>query len=495
MKKIFLTGVVVASLFVNSFSADKYPFVINVNKKYIYVNNDGTLAIPKIFQQAFDFSSNGFARVKINNKYSFIDKNGKTLSEEDVNKKSSSKSATENENYMGVYPELINDKYGYIDQKTKKIVIEAKFDSAENFSKNGLAAVGIRYEKSGLSKLFSSFNKGAESTYTKYGYIDTKGIYVIEPKFDGASNFDDNGLARVVIDGDAGVINEKGEWIIKLGKFPNLGNFGKNGLAWVSVTGYDDGAGYINTKGEWVVEPYRYSQLYPFDEKNNLARVQSKDWKYGYINAKGEVAIEPKYYYAFDFESNGLAKVQPYKDPQCNQPVECGTNQILITPDGNEYTGKAYKILKNSANEHDFMMQVSPQYRADFERKEKERIKREAEEERRRAQERRKQQEIDNSRPIDYVSVKIERICGWLCSFKNLNISGGPGNFSNSFNGADAGAIHKGYNGQIAGRYTWSAEASDGSEFCSGSFYVSGKKRNVTINVYKGCSDPYINEF
>jgi hypothetical protein len=114
---------------------------------------------------------------------------------------------------------------------------------------------------------------------------------------------------------------------------------------------------------------------------------------------------------------------------------------------------------------------------------------REAEEERRRAQERGRQQEIDNGRPIDFVSVQSESIC-MLCLAENLQISGNPGRFDPSYNKASSGTIYKGWNGQLAGNYSWSGRFGygDNKEYCAGSFYLSGKKRNVKINVYSGFS-------
>ena len=42
-----------------------------------------------------------------------------------------------------------------------------------------------------------------------WGYINTKGEYVVEPKFDNANSFSD-GIAWIKIDGKIGYINTKG---------------------------------------------------------------------------------------------------------------------------------------------------------------------------------------------------------------------------------------------------------------------------------------------
>lgn len=97
-----------------------------------------------------------------------------------------------------------------------------------------------------------------------------------------------------------------------------------------------------------------------------------------------------------------------------------------------------------------------------------------------------------SSSSIPYVMINFDSVCGFaLCSDKNLSISGGPGSFSPSYSGADAGAIHKGSNG-LAGTYNWSADFDNYG--CSGSFRLSGTKKNLTISSHKNCSTTY-NEY
>ncbi len=142
-----------------------------------------------------------------------------------------------------------------------------------------------------------------------------------------------------------------------------------------------------------------------------------------------------------------------------------------------------------------------------FAKSEKERKEREALAEKKRKERlaRKRQQERENQRrysssnspgssssQLDYVMVNFSSTCGFaLCSDKNLSISGGPGSFSPSFSGAASGAIHKGYNG-LAGRYNWSAQLDN--KTCSGSFNLSGRKRNLYLSVYDNCSDAGFNE-
>ena len=131
--------------------------------------------------------------------------------------------------------------------------------------------------------------------------------------------------------------------------------------------------------------------------------------------------------------------------------------------------------------------------RLERKRKEKERlarVKREREEKARLA---RQEQQNSSSSSLNYVMVTFDSVCGFSgCIDKNLHISGGPGSFSPSYSGADVGAIHKGYNG-LAGQYNWSAQFD--RTVCSGSFYVSGRKRNITISIHKDCYGLYVSEY
>ena len=82
---------------------------------------------------------------------------------------------------QGLLSASSGDKWGYID-KTGSYVINPQFDVAWDFADNGLARV---------------------ESDDKWGYIDTTGSYVINPQFDDAWSFAEMGLpvCRVVISG------------------------------------------------------------------------------------------------------------------------------------------------------------------------------------------------------------------------------------------------------------------------------------------------------
>lgn len=174
-------------------------------------------------------------------------------------------------------------KYGYEDYNTGKVVIQATYNLAYDFSE-GAAAVVIT-DASGIEK---------------YGFIDTTGKYIVEPVYDWAGAFH-GGLAPVVKDGKAGFIDKKGDVKIPF-DYSKAGNF-CGGLAPVLSP---DGTkwGYIDVSGKLVI-PYTYTDCTEYEE--GFASVQI-DGKWGSIDRNGTIVIQPTYDDAYYF-AYGLAMV------------------------------------------------------------------------------------------------------------------------------------------------------------------------------------------
>ena len=130
--------------------------------------------------------------------------------------------------------------------------------------------------------------------------------------------------------------------------------------------------------------------------------------------------------------------------------------------------------------------------RLERERKAKERLarlKRQKEERERKARlsQQRENTSYGGSSSIEYVQIRAECIAGFMpCIEKNLRISGGSGRYeSGGFSNASYGTIYKGYNGKLAGNYSFSVQFD--KRICSGSFYLSGQKRNYSIRLGTDC--------
>lgn len=138
----------------------------------------------------------------------------------------------------------------------------------------------------------------------KYGFIDKVGNVIIEPIYDEVGNFSE-GLAYILQDEKYGFIDKNGKLIVKP-KYNSVGEF-KEGMCWVKE---GKKVGYINKKGKLIIELKNEENTFigenhSFSEE--LVAVQ-QDGKFGYMNKKGEWVIEPQFIRAGDFHE-GLAYV------------------------------------------------------------------------------------------------------------------------------------------------------------------------------------------
>ena len=125
----------------------------------------------------------------------------------------------------------------------------------------------------------------------KYGYIDKKGNYVINPQFDYAFYFADNGLAVVKNDEKYGYIDKKGNYVINL-QFDSASTFDDSGMALVKNS---DQFGFIDKKGNYVINP-QFDDVHEYSSYDkDLIAVETGD-KYGCIDRKGNQVISGKDY-------------------------------------------------------------------------------------------------------------------------------------------------------------------------------------------------------
>lgn len=183
----------------------------NLKGDYGYLDVKGNVVVPFIYADAGDFSE-GLAPVYKNSGEYF--------------------------NTVG-WGRIEIQKCGYID-KTGKVVIPFKFQQCMSARMNefheGLAVQG--YSK---NNVFA----------TTFGYINKKGDWVIEPKYDRAEDFD-NGLASVCINDKYGYINIKGEQVIPC-KYDEYGGwFVNDSTIKMELEGKPC---YFNLQGKTVKEP------------------------------------------------------------------------------------------------------------------------------------------------------------------------------------------------------------------------------------------------
>ncbi|HZO45292.1 MAG TPA: WG repeat-containing protein [Xanthobacteraceae bacterium] len=179
----------------------------------------------------------------------------------------------------------------YVDQKTKREVITARFERAMPFSE-GIAAVRID---------------------GKFGYIDHRGEVVIAPRFDLAGDFH-QGLAEVVIGENAGVVNRQGQVVVPSifqraipltnevvlvaeGKWAH----GRNEAYLRPLPGWDISGkavfGLYHVAGHWIRKP-DLTRFVMFDEGRGLVWATEKSASagpFGLLASGGEWVVEPQY--------------------------------------------------------------------------------------------------------------------------------------------------------------------------------------------------------
>jgi len=287
---------------------------VQVGTKFGYINTKGLVSITPQFDEVRSFH-NGRAAVKIccgpmwtqldtkvghtgTNRYGFIDKDGKYVGTPVFLFVQPDYSAASRQSDDVSLVRTVNDRVGVMD-RSGKIVIA---DTADELGWSGFV--------DGLAPA---------ATGGKWGYLDTKGKWAIEPQYEKAFGFKD-GLATVKVGGRSGLIDHNGTFVVNpqydfiFGVSEGYAIF-ESGKG--SITGCQDCTyhGFINTKGQVVVEAKFVeradanngwsSPVRPFSE--GLAAVKT-DEGWGFIDPTGRMVISPQFDTAGSFQ-NDLAFV------------------------------------------------------------------------------------------------------------------------------------------------------------------------------------------
>jgi serine/threonine protein kinase len=244
--------------------------MVKLNEKYGYIDRTGKEVIPRIYDDANEFSE-GLAEVELNRK-GYIDKTGKQVIPCIYEKTS--------EFSEGLAKVRLDKKWGFIDKKGKQ-VIPCTYDDADVFSE-GLAKVELN---------------------DKWGFIDKKGKQVIPCIYDGADVFSE-GFARVKLNDKWGYINKAGKLVI-----PCIYDYTHKFSEEFAVVELDERWGFIDKTGKQVI-PCIYGKADDFSE--GFAPVCNDDLlnkKWGFIDKTGKEIIPFIYEHASSF-SGGLADVR-----------------------------------------------------------------------------------------------------------------------------------------------------------------------------------------
>lgn len=309
--------------------------VAQSNYKYALIDKSGNMIVPPTFDDAKVFS-NGFAAVKIDDKWGFINKSGTIVVTPQY-----LEVGCFSENMAWVQMEDYN--VGFIDT-AGKMVIQPKFVQASDFQ-DGYAKVvvgdimegesffidksGKKYSSSAANLDFSE-GLGAYTASTrqgdKIGFKNRKGETVIQPTFDyfypmplfseglAAMQFREYiGSAELI---QYGFIDKTGKKVIRP-QFDAAKPFSE-GLAAVYIDiSNEDGArgwGYIDKRGNTIIENQERFQ-FAGDFHDGMALIINDGHplqdigERGFIDKTGKVVIEPQYRQASEY-SEGVSAVQ-----------------------------------------------------------------------------------------------------------------------------------------------------------------------------------------
>ena len=221
----------------------------------------------EVFDDAGDFHD-GYAPVRLNGKYNFIDTEGKIQFDQWFDYV---------DNFHEGYAEVqLNGKYNFTDTEGD-ILSPQWFDVVGNFHE-GYAEVQLN---------------------GKHNFIDTEGKIQFDQWFDWAGDFHD-GYAPVRLNGKYNFINKKGD-ILSQQWFDDAGDF-HDGYAPVRLNGKHN---FIDTEGKILSEQW-YDSTYDFS--NDFATVELNN-KYNIINTEGKVLSPQWFDVVYNFHE-GYAEVK-----------------------------------------------------------------------------------------------------------------------------------------------------------------------------------------
>jgi len=232
---------------------------IKLNNKWGFLNEEGKIEIPPLYDKVTNFNS-GYALAEMNEAFYVLDSTGNVIPLE-VPGITFIKHFSEG---LGMI-EVNNNKWGFVNGKGKVVIIP-QFNSVGYFN-DGLA--------------------WARNENKKIGYINHNGEWIITPMYNEGQEYDSlSGLAMVKINNKWGYVDINGK-LSFFGETEKTYSFSE-GLA---IGRKDDKVGFLNNKGQWVFPP-QFEIAHPF--KNGYAAVNI-DGLWGIIDKDGNWILKPAF--------------------------------------------------------------------------------------------------------------------------------------------------------------------------------------------------------
>lgn len=173
-------------------------------------------------------------------------------------------------------------KYGFIDVKGNWL-IQPMFDAVGHFDEQGYCKATIN---------------------AKEGFIDKNGNWKIQPVYDNLRYFDDNGYSEAKVNDKVGFIDRSGNWVVQP-MFDFVVRFSVQGDCVVQLNGK---SGLINKQGAWVIQPF-FDTISSYDGFDDLGYCEASiNDKSGFINRNGDWLIQPKFDAVGGFDEEGFGQ-------------------------------------------------------------------------------------------------------------------------------------------------------------------------------------------
>lgn len=250
-------------------------FKVEVAGKYGFIDRTGNMVIPTAYDGADDFLE-GFAQVGSNGKCGYINTNGVVAIPYQFDVAGPFVGGIAGVKLCCGRGASPNDQWGFIDTKGA-YVINPQFSAVGGPFTEGLAAVKTSRQPDLLGQLLQGPATG------DWGYVDGKGKLVIPAKFESASAFQE-GLAAVTQGGRVGYIDKSGKFAINP-QFEGGETF-HGGLAAVRMGGK---WGYVDHSGKYVINP-QFAKAEDFEDGAAVVLVGDKP---GTIDKTGKFLINP----------------------------------------------------------------------------------------------------------------------------------------------------------------------------------------------------------
>jgi hypothetical protein len=254
-------------------SAQSKLFPVEIKGKWGYMNHEGKMLLPAIYDYAGDFTES-HAVVALNRMPGIIDRTGKLVVDTGIYQ------------YIGPVSEGLSavtdfsrKKY-YVDVTGRRVLqLPDSIYEARPFS-NGRACVSASVQLH-----TRKFEMDIVTLVYRFGFINRTGDLVVPFRYDDADNFV-RGRARVKSGQLFGMIDTTGAEVIAV-KYSILGDL-NSGLA---LFRNKEKFGFLDSAGQ-VIIPASYE--FARDFSDGLAAVLVKD-KFGFINTSGELIITPRF--------------------------------------------------------------------------------------------------------------------------------------------------------------------------------------------------------